>query len=219
MTSREALLALAEAGLRHAEGLSAQLAKPDWEPGRAHIEQARNSIQKLAELLRGTDAAQQPPGLGDIVFVAKGTPYFHDWRGVEMKLVSLRIAPEGKLWASVIDKGDPNNTRHRGFGVYDGETTDFEFDHLELATPVSSTLHSPATTEPVYRDVVRKWFELRISQQRDIAFLLNLPAQGYSGDLEWGKLVLMTAKERGELARIAKEIDATLVSSNQREGK
>ena len=42
--------ALAEAGLRHAEGLTAQLDRPDWKPSRAHIEQARNSIKKLADL-------------------------------------------------------------------------------------------------------------------------------------------------------------------------
>jgi hypothetical protein len=48
---------LAEAGLRHAEGLLAQLAKPDWKPSRSHIEQARNSIKKLAELIISTPAA------------------------------------------------------------------------------------------------------------------------------------------------------------------
>jgi len=43
---------LAEAGLRHAEGLTAQLSKQDWQPRRSHVEQARNSIKKLADVLR-----------------------------------------------------------------------------------------------------------------------------------------------------------------------
>jgi hypothetical protein len=42
---------LIDAALRHADGITAQLAKPDWEPSRAHIKQARNSIEKLAGLL------------------------------------------------------------------------------------------------------------------------------------------------------------------------
>jgi len=43
---------LVDAGIRHAEGLTAQLAKPDWVPRRSHIEQARNSIAKLAGMLK-----------------------------------------------------------------------------------------------------------------------------------------------------------------------
>jgi hypothetical protein len=46
------MLDLAEAGIRHAEGLTVQLAKPEFRPSRAHVEQARNSIVKLAGLLR-----------------------------------------------------------------------------------------------------------------------------------------------------------------------
>jgi hypothetical protein len=42
---------LIDAALRHADGITAQLTKPDWEPSRAHIKQARNSIEKLAGLL------------------------------------------------------------------------------------------------------------------------------------------------------------------------
>lgn len=79
--------------------------------------------------------AQAAPVLGDIVQVKEGTTYFHDWRGVEMKLVSLRIDPLGKYWASLADK----NPRSRGLGFYDGETTDFEFDHLEKAPSITST--------------------------------------------------------------------------------
>lgn len=74
--------------------------------------------------------------LGDIVTVSEGTPYSHDWRGLELKIVSLRIDPEGKLWASVIDTNDPRNTQHRQFGIYDGEATDFDARHLTRAAPV-----------------------------------------------------------------------------------
>lgn len=47
---------LAEAGMRHADGLTAQLARLDWRPSRAHIEQARNSIKKLSAALRASPA-------------------------------------------------------------------------------------------------------------------------------------------------------------------
>jgi hypothetical protein len=49
--SRSSSEALIQAALRRAEGLTAQLAKPDWVPRRAHVEQARNSIEKLARML------------------------------------------------------------------------------------------------------------------------------------------------------------------------
>lgn len=44
---------LVAAAFRHAEGITAQLAKTDWKPSRAHLEQARNSIRKLANMLSG----------------------------------------------------------------------------------------------------------------------------------------------------------------------
>lgn len=47
---------LAEAGKRHADGLTAQLERLDWRPSRAHIEQARNSIEKLSAALRASPA-------------------------------------------------------------------------------------------------------------------------------------------------------------------
>lgn len=56
------MLELADAGMRHAEGLTAQLDKSEWKPGRAHIEQSRNSIRKLAESLR---LAAQSDAAGD----------------------------------------------------------------------------------------------------------------------------------------------------------
>ncbi len=59
-------------------------------------------------------------------------------------------------------------------------------------------------------DVVRDWFELYLSEQRKIAASLGLPPQGQSSLLEWGKLVLMTAKEKGELPRVAEEITVAL---------
>jgi len=51
---------LADAGIRHAEGLTAQLDKQHWKPRRSHVEQARNSIAKLAAALRAVPAQQEP---------------------------------------------------------------------------------------------------------------------------------------------------------------
>lgn len=69
-------------------------------------------------------------GLGSIVEMHPDSPYASDWRGAIMKVVSLRIDPEGHKWVSVIE-GDQ---RHRGNGVYDGETTDIEADHLQIVS-------------------------------------------------------------------------------------
>jgi hypothetical protein len=41
-----------DAALRHADGLHAQLTKPEWRPSRAHVEQARNTIRKIVEKVR-----------------------------------------------------------------------------------------------------------------------------------------------------------------------
>jgi hypothetical protein len=68
--------------------------------------------------------------LGNIVEMRAGTPYAEEWRGVTMKIVGLRVDPDGHRWASVIE-GDP---RHRGNGVYDSETTDIDCDHLARAS-------------------------------------------------------------------------------------
>ncbi|MBR1230239.1 hypothetical protein JQ600_35680 [Bradyrhizobium sp. AUGA SZCCT0176] len=51
---------LIDAAFRHADGITSQLAKPDWKPGRAHLEQARNSIRKLADMLDAAQAAAKP---------------------------------------------------------------------------------------------------------------------------------------------------------------
>jgi len=56
--------------------------------------------------------------LGDLVEMNHFCPYRDDYRGTELKLISLRLGPDGEQWATVTE-GDP---RHRGYGVYDGET-------------------------------------------------------------------------------------------------
>ncbi|MDB5552801.1 MAG: hypothetical protein JWL86_2785 [Rhizobium sp.] len=67
--------------------------------------------------------------LGSIVEMRSDAPYADQWRGGTMKVVSLAMEPDGRLWASVIE----GNPRHRGNGRYDGETTDIDIDHLTLA--------------------------------------------------------------------------------------
>ena len=59
---RAQMLELADAGTRHGTRLTAQLDKPDWRPSRAHIEQARNSIVKLAAQLRLAAQSAAPVG-------------------------------------------------------------------------------------------------------------------------------------------------------------
>ena len=59
-----------------------------------------------------------------------------------------------------------------------------------------------------YLNVVRHWFTIRLSEQREIAASLGLPPQGTLSNIDWGKLVLKTAKNRGELARIVEKIAA-----------
>lgn len=58
--------------------------------------------------------------------------------------------------------------------------------------------------------IVRDWFDLYLSEQRKIAASLGLPPQGQSSQLDWGNLVLTTAKEKGELPRVAEEITVAL---------
>lgn len=79
------------------------------------------------------DAQRGSVGLGDIVCMNETSTYFHDWRGIEMKIVSLRLDPDGVQWASTIDA--PYDQRHRGNGVYDGETTDIDVRHLSRKSP------------------------------------------------------------------------------------
>jgi len=68
--------------------------------------------------------------LGDVVEMSEGWAHFHDLVGVQMKIVSLRLDPEGIQWASAIEREE----RHRGQGVYDGEITDLDTRRLKLVT-------------------------------------------------------------------------------------
>lgn len=64
---------------------------------------------------------QEIVALGDLVTVNELSPYFADWRWAKLKVVGLHLAPDGGQWADVIE-GDQ---RHRGNGIYDGETDGF----------------------------------------------------------------------------------------------
>lgn len=87
------------------------------------IDKIRDAIRSLNE----PQAVARPPiALGDMVYMDERSPYFHDWKGVSFKVVSLRIEPDRKLWASVIE----GEQRHRGNGVYDAETTDVDTEYL-----------------------------------------------------------------------------------------
>lgn len=80
--------------------------------------------------------AQTPFNLGDIVSMRDGAPFASEWRGIKMKVVSLRMDPHGTYWVSVVDETDGYPPHHRGNGVYVGETTDIDAGHL---SSVSST--------------------------------------------------------------------------------
>jgi hypothetical protein len=88
--------------------------------------------------------APRPLGLGDIVRMNERSPYFHDWKDATMKVVSLRLDPDGKHWVSVIE-GDQ---RHRGNGVYDGETTDIDADFLTALSDTSTHQSAPERNPP-----------------------------------------------------------------------
>lgn len=64
--------------------------------------------------------------LGDTVEMNDLSPYISDWSGAVLKVVSLRLDPDGNQWASVIE----GEQRHHGNGVYDSETTDIDARHL-----------------------------------------------------------------------------------------
>lgn len=66
------------------------------------------------------------------------------------------------------------------------------------------------TTERPPLGIVRGWFELYLSEQRGIAKSLGLPPQGAESQIEWGKRVLMTAKERDALPYVSNAIAAAL---------
>lgn len=99
--------------------------------------QLLNIERAVSDDLREQNAKLRAQGalkLGDMVQVNERAPFFSDWRGATMKVVSLRIDPEGKQWVSVI-AGKPH---HRGNGVYDGETTDFDAEYLSAFASTSS---------------------------------------------------------------------------------
>jgi hypothetical protein len=78
--------------------------------------------------------------LGSMVTMNDTAPFGEDWRGVILKVVGLHLAPDGDLWADVIE----GNPRHRGNGQYDSETTDINVSHLSLlATGNLPTPRSP----------------------------------------------------------------------------
>ena len=89
-------------------------------------------LEAAIEIERLRGVAQAPFKLGDLVEMNSNSPYYGDWIGAKLKIVSLRIDPEGKHWVSVIE-GSP---RHRANGVYDSETTDIDADYLSA---ISST--------------------------------------------------------------------------------
>lgn len=64
------------------------------------------------------------------------------------------------------------------------------------------------TNEKPPIEIVRDWFELYLSEQRSIAKSLGLPPCGAESQLEWGKRVLMTAKERDALPFVSTAIAA-----------
>jgi hypothetical protein len=95
----------------------------DWKRGHAIAHIRANGHEYPAK----PQAVARPPiALGDMVYMNERSPYFQDWKGVSFKVVSLRIEPDGKLWASVIE----GEQRHRGNGVYDAETTDVDTEYL-----------------------------------------------------------------------------------------
>jgi hypothetical protein len=105
----------------------------DWlmDDGSVEAMTASDVAKRRATL---TNAAQGTLKLGDIVQFNATAPYASEWRGAELKVVSLRMSPDGALWVSVIESED--SMAHRGHGYYDGETTDIPAEHL---SPISST--------------------------------------------------------------------------------
>ncbi|MEN6535674.1 MAG: Lar family restriction alleviation protein [Bryobacteraceae bacterium] len=86
--------------------------------------------------------------IGDIVRMKEDARLGQDWLDVKMKVVSLRKDPKGNLWVSVIDA--PYDQRHRGNGIYDGETTDLDARDLALISGEQS-----AATEAL-KDAARR---------------------------------------------------------------
>jgi len=96
-------------------------------------------------------ACREALDLGDIVKMNERSPYFDDWRNAgELKVVSIRVDPNGKRWVSVIE-GSP---RHRGNGVYDSETTDIDADYLSKVA-LAPSAQEGETLETLIREYAR----------------------------------------------------------------
>jgi len=92
---------------------------------------------------------ETPAGLqlGDSVEMSEGWAQFYDMVGVQMKIVSLRLDPDGVKWASGIEREE----RHRGHGIYDGEITDIDTRWLKLVAkcpPLAESDWQPIATAP-----------------------------------------------------------------------
>jgi hypothetical protein len=144
---------------------------------------------------RGYAPIQQEPGMqGAVQYRRKDGGYGDRW--ITMAMFDGTLAAESYCSQQRKDDAWP-----------------FEYRAIELTSPDTST-DRPLPVEPDYRDVVRKWFELRLSQQREIAASIGLPPQGTATGIEWGKLVLTTAKDKGELPRVAAAISSALSDSS-----
>lgn len=159
-TSQEAAELWRNAGMEVRELVyAAPTTSPEPDAVRIALEAARQAIEYsidmggtdpagvLLQALNKAEAALSRPAhggcnlaLGDLVEMQPDSPYAPDWMGATMKVVSLRVDPEGRHWVSVIE-GDQ---RHRGNGVYDGETTDVEADHLQRVTISRNDRGSPS---------------------------------------------------------------------------
>lgn len=79
------------------------------------------------------------PRLNDIVEMAPDSPHYRDWIGAHLRIVALRASPDGEVWVSVVE----GPQRHRGNGVYEGETSDIPASWLNLVERAASDLHAP----------------------------------------------------------------------------
>jgi hypothetical protein len=142
--------------------------------------------QASAASAQALDHTQSEIRLGDTVRMSKSCPHGGDWRNAKMKVVSLRIDPEGRQWASVIE----GEQRHRGNGVYDGETTDIRVDYLDLVSPQRSPaasaqaadLAAPAQDVGGYKPDIRS---TSISRQDRRCLLVWFGQNVTSEDRKW----------------------------------
>lgn len=106
---------------------------------------------------QNTSAGSEGLQLGDVTEFRPDAPHAAEWRGVELTIVSLRADPDGNQWVSVVERQE----RHRGWGQYDGETTDIDASHLRLirrkATPLNSSAAASVEKEAPRRPDTPKW--------------------------------------------------------------